>query len=826
MKKFSREDLHHLGLQLLLVAADHDSPPYTKPLQELAPHLPQDILDDCRSLFGDDGGTMWYKNIKRQVADICCVPFASIPDTWNSHTVSWLLSMVINTGVNQRKDMAEIVDRLSVNYGTGLPVPAPTTVEATRKTVLDQPDSLDSLQSAADVTPSDLKKLVAGGMPESVVEAALPGMVAAEKKKKLEVEDGEALKQDPSKLNMRTYHDPVVRVGGQPIIPGVSRDPDVQEATRKAIDGDMGEPSSTPLPSLAHSVSPQQDSQHEGNTPDDKPKGKLYPIPHNWPLMTDEQIAAWKPGQPLSPEAMAAGQRPNTQNVAEDYETFPQPQRVVDRLKGVEVAVGSLTTTLAQVASKWNYVDDRLDTLNDGTAQNSQRLDAFNKWLEEVTNRLSADDRSIHRIGQEIAGLVESAKEYDRNMDIRIGKHAGVLQELDKRVLKLKDALQAVARTADNRIDSVIDKSAEVMTSLKDLVESRHTEQQDETKALWQHLEFLNKEVAACHKRLTFAEKSSKPYMTHQLDEHRELITKLTQRVYALEEEQEAWAEGLCDECPNGVEPTTENPEDFPSFKPNVEDHLMDCCPASGFEATITFTDDQGNEQTVPIESWSFEQAQDLKNSGVSFEGWPVYYEGKIMGYTLSPLESRPEVGECVSWGGPSDPPGGNKPQPSHGTSEAPTGAVRDPSKNVYAWQLIPYRGLRRVARTCQEGGLKYNDTPTADNPWPCNWRKGGEAVSMPQLLNHAISHLYAYLEAMLVGGQPTEDDLAHACWNILVAMDREELELEEREDRETEGPVSPVYLGDTGEPLYVIQAFHKALEALEDRHGNPGFCP
>jgi len=80
-----------------------------------------------------------------------------------------------------------------------------------------------------------------------------------------------------------------------------------------------------------------------------------------------------------------------------------------------------------------------------------------------------------------------------------------------------------------------------------------------------------------------------------------------------------------------------------------------------------------------------------------------------------------------------------------------PTGAVRSADANDVRFDLITPIGLRRLAETCAEGARKYGDF---------NWQKG---IPASQMLNHAIRHLYLWLE-----GDNQEDHLAHAAWNIL----------------------------------------------------------
>lgn len=80
-----------------------------------------------------------------------------------------------------------------------------------------------------------------------------------------------------------------------------------------------------------------------------------------------------------------------------------------------------------------------------------------------------------------------------------------------------------------------------------------------------------------------------------------------------------------------------------------------------------------------------------------------------------------------------------------------PSGAIRSADANHVRFDLITPIGLRRLAETCAEGAAKYGDF---------NWQKG---IPASQMLNHAIRHLYLWLE-----GDAAEDHLAHAAWNIL----------------------------------------------------------
>jgi len=86
------------------------------------------------------------------------------------------------------------------------------------------------------------------------------------------------------------------------------------------------------------------------------------------------------------------------------------------------------------------------------------------------------------------------------------------------------------------------------------------------------------------------------------------------------------------------------------------------------------------------------------------------------------------------------------------------TGAVRSSDAEGVRYDLITPIGLRRLAETYAEGSRKYGDY---------NWQKGMPASV---LLNHAIRHIYLYLE-----GDQSEDHLAHAAWNLLAVCHFEE---------------------------------------------------
>lgn len=95
----------------------------------------------------------------------------------------------------------------------------------------------------------------------------------------------------------------------------------------------------------------------------------------------------------------------------------------------------------------------------------------------------------------------------------------------------------------------------------------------------------------------------------------------------------------------------------------------------------------------------------------------------------------------------------------AQGGTQFSTGAVRSSDKANVRYDLISPIGIRRLAETMEEGRKKYGYF---------NWERG---MPIGDILNHAIAHIYAYLE-----GKPTgEDDLAHAAWGLFAAMHMEE---------------------------------------------------
>lgn len=87
---------------------------------------------------------------------------------------------------------------------------------------------------------------------------------------------------------------------------------------------------------------------------------------------------------------------------------------------------------------------------------------------------------------------------------------------------------------------------------------------------------------------------------------------------------------------------------------------------------------------------------------------------------------------------------------------EYPGGAKR--SDNVPYFRCIPVAGLIRLAETLQEGADKYNE-----NVYDQNWRKATTPEYAAQCFDHAILHLYKWVE-----GFTDEDHLGHAMANLM----------------------------------------------------------
>lgn len=86
------------------------------------------------------------------------------------------------------------------------------------------------------------------------------------------------------------------------------------------------------------------------------------------------------------------------------------------------------------------------------------------------------------------------------------------------------------------------------------------------------------------------------------------------------------------------------------------------------------------------------------------------------------------------------------------------TGSRRDTREGKGRYDLLPCRGMRRLAKHFENGGKKYGDR---------NWEKG---QPLSRYLDSALRHTFAYLE-----GKRDEDHAAAAAWNLMCFLDTEE---------------------------------------------------
>lgn len=91
--------------------------------------------------------------------------------------------------------------------------------------------------------------------------------------------------------------------------------------------------------------------------------------------------------------------------------------------------------------------------------------------------------------------------------------------------------------------------------------------------------------------------------------------------------------------------------------------------------------------------------------------------------------------------------------------TEFETGAVRDMAKGKGRCDLLPPRAILRLARHFENGAVKYGDR---------NWEKG---VPIHSFMDSGIRHIMRYL-----AGETDEDHLCAAAWNLMCAMETEEI--------------------------------------------------
>jgi hypothetical protein len=114
-----------------------------------------------------------------------------------------------------------------------------------------------------------------------------------------------------------------------------------------------------------------------------------------------------------------------------------------------------------------------------------------------------------------------------------------------------------------------------------------------------------------------------------------------------------------------------------------------------------------------------------------------------------------------------------DRPKVESGIATYGRGAKRT-AKDV-RFELLSPVGLRRVAQASHEGAEKYG---------AFNVEKG---LPISVFLNHALSHIYAYLE-----GDRSEDHLGHSAWNLLFACHSEEVWPELNDDLRRAGCKPP----------------------------------
>lgn len=97
---------------------------------------------------------------------------------------------------------------------------------------------------------------------------------------------------------------------------------------------------------------------------------------------------------------------------------------------------------------------------------------------------------------------------------------------------------------------------------------------------------------------------------------------------------------------------------------------------------------------------------------------------------------------------------------------EFESGAVRDTQDDKPRYDLIPPKGLKRVAELYSRGAVKYNDH---------NWRKG---MPCSRFMASLMRHVEAYRR-----GERDEDHLAAVCFNALAMLEFEDTKWDDLAD-------------------------------------------
>jgi hypothetical protein len=93
----------------------------------------------------------------------------------------------------------------------------------------------------------------------------------------------------------------------------------------------------------------------------------------------------------------------------------------------------------------------------------------------------------------------------------------------------------------------------------------------------------------------------------------------------------------------------------------------------------------------------------------------------------------------------------------SGGRTDFATGAVRDLQENKGLPHLIPKEALRRLSVRFAEGARKYGRN---------NWQKG---IPLSSYIDSAHRHIWDFED-----GEPSEDHLAAAIWNLACLLQTE----------------------------------------------------
>lgn len=90
---------------------------------------------------------------------------------------------------------------------------------------------------------------------------------------------------------------------------------------------------------------------------------------------------------------------------------------------------------------------------------------------------------------------------------------------------------------------------------------------------------------------------------------------------------------------------------------------------------------------------------------------------------------------------------------------EFESGAVRDIQEGKGRFDLLPPRALKRLAQHFERGAKKYDER---------NWEKG---IPMHSFIDSARRHINNYMM-----GLDGEDHLCAAAWNLMCALETEEI--------------------------------------------------